>query len=133
MSLSILQFFEYEHLPPHLQTISRPFGELARQLDAILPLNPEKTHCLRKLLEAKDCAVRAKLYRETVLEVAPVDRITVDGIPVDIQKGEHQWFGTSPTMPGLLVVADTADQVAEKVPQAIADMKMPGDEYSIPD
>lgn len=56
---SILQFFAYEHLPAHLQEISRPFGELAREIVAALPGNAERSSALRKLLEAKDCAVRA--------------------------------------------------------------------------
>lgn len=59
----MLQFFAYEHLPEHLQAESKPFCELARQIVATLPRNPERTVCLRKLLEAKDCAVRARLYK----------------------------------------------------------------------
>jgi hypothetical protein len=59
----LLQFFEYAHLPEHLQVISKPFGELAKHLQATLPDNPEKTTALRKLLEAKDCAVRAVLFK----------------------------------------------------------------------
>lgn len=57
------QFFAYEHLPPNLQEISRPFGELAKVIVSTLPRNPERTVALRKLLEAKDCAVRAKLAK----------------------------------------------------------------------
>lgn len=60
----MLQFFVYEHLPPHLQAVSRPFGELAQQIVETLPSNAERTVALRKLLEAKDCAVRALLYKE---------------------------------------------------------------------
>lgn len=60
----MLQFFAYEHLPAHLQAISKPFGDLARQLVVDLPSNAERTAGLRKLLEAKDCAVRAFLYKE---------------------------------------------------------------------
>jgi hypothetical protein len=60
----MMQFFAYEHLPAHLQAISKPFGDLARQMVADLPSNPERTAGLRKLLEAKDCAVRAVLYKE---------------------------------------------------------------------
>lgn len=60
----MLQFFECAHLPPHLQRVSAPFGILAQQVAGILPQNPERTVALRKLLEAKDCAVRALLYRE---------------------------------------------------------------------
>lgn len=59
----LLQFFEYAHLPTPLQEISRPFGELAKHLADTLPENPEKTVALRKLLEAKDCAVRARLFK----------------------------------------------------------------------
>lgn len=60
---SLLQFFEYAHLPAHLQVVSKPFGELAQALCQSLPRNPERTVALRKLLEAKDCAVRALLFR----------------------------------------------------------------------
>jgi hypothetical protein len=59
----LLQFFKYEHLPEHLQKISKPFGLLAEQMASELPRNPERTTALRKLLEAKDCAVRAQLFR----------------------------------------------------------------------
>lgn len=60
---NLLQFFAYEHLPAHLQSVSKPFGDLARDLAANLPKNPESTTALRKLLEAKDCAVRAVLFK----------------------------------------------------------------------
>jgi ferritin-like protein len=60
----LLQFFEFKHLRDDLQLISGPFCELANSMVAVLPRNPERTVMLRKLLEAKDCAVRAKLYKE---------------------------------------------------------------------
>lgn len=59
----ILQFFAYEHLPPHLQERSKPFAELARSIVETLPRNPERTVALRKLLEAKDAAVRAAIAK----------------------------------------------------------------------
>jgi ferritin-like protein len=59
----IMQFFEYSHLPQHLREVSEPFATLAAQIDATLPNNAEKSTALRKLLEAKDCAVRAKLFK----------------------------------------------------------------------
>lgn len=59
----LLQFFAYEHLPAHLQPASKPFHDLARQLAETLPKNPESTTALRKLLEAKDCAVRSVLSK----------------------------------------------------------------------
>lgn len=59
----IMQFFAYAHLPPHLADVSRPFGALAESLVATLPRNPERTVALRKLLEAKDAALRALLAK----------------------------------------------------------------------
>jgi hypothetical protein len=59
----ILQFFAYEHLRGDLQDTSKPFGELAVLIVDTLPRNPERTVALRKLLESKDAAVRAKLYQ----------------------------------------------------------------------
>lgn len=57
----ILRFFAYEHLPAALKVVSTPFGDLARDLHATLPRNAERSVALRKLLEAKDAAVRAAL------------------------------------------------------------------------
>lgn len=59
----LLQFFAYQHLPPHLQEVSKPFHDLADQVFMTLPKNAERSTALRKLLEAKDCAVRARLAR----------------------------------------------------------------------
>ena len=57
----ILKYFEYDHLPEHLQEVSKPIGDLAKEMNDTLPNSPEKSSGLRKLLEAKDCFVRAKL------------------------------------------------------------------------
>ncbi|WP_286919755.1 hypothetical protein [Pseudomonas sp. UBA6753] len=57
----IMKYFEFAHLPPHLQEVSKPIGELAQLMDEQLPDGAEKSAGLRKLLEAKDCLVRAKL------------------------------------------------------------------------
>lgn len=59
----VLQFFAYEHLPEHLQRISKPCADLAHEMAATLPPGPETTVGLRKLLEAKDAFVRANLAR----------------------------------------------------------------------
>ena len=59
-----MQFFAYDHLPPHLQEISKKCCNLAAWIMAELPANAERTVALRKLLEAKDAAVRARLYKE---------------------------------------------------------------------
>ncbi|HEX8010221.1 MAG TPA: hypothetical protein VF814_04715 [Casimicrobiaceae bacterium] len=63
MKEHILQFFDCDHLPEDLQVVSRPFGELAQTI-MLLPRNPERTVALRKLLEAKDAAVRAAVARD---------------------------------------------------------------------
>ena len=55
----ILQFFSHTHLAPELQQIAAPFAGLANDIVMRLPRNPERTVALRKLLEAKDAAVRA--------------------------------------------------------------------------
>lgn len=67
MNEHILQFFAYAHLPPHLQAVSKPFGDLAHQIVDTLPRNPERTVALRKLLEAKDAAVRALVAKDEEL------------------------------------------------------------------
>jgi hypothetical protein len=60
----IMQFFAFAHLPPHLQDVSRPFGEMAQKIIDTIPRNPERTVALRKLLESKDAAVRAKIAKD---------------------------------------------------------------------
>jgi hypothetical protein len=57
----LLKYFHYSHLPEHLQEISKPFQDLALQMVSVLPGSTETEMMLRKLLEAKDCAVRARL------------------------------------------------------------------------
>lgn len=57
---ALLKFFKWEHLPPKLQEVSKPFAELAQQMAQKLD-GPELTVGLRKLLEAKDAMVRAAL------------------------------------------------------------------------
>ncbi len=58
---AILRYFHYAHLPPVLQAASKPFCDLARHIVETLPRNAERTIALRKLLEAKDAAVRANV------------------------------------------------------------------------
>lgn len=61
MSSPIMKFFEYKHLPEHLQNVSQPISDLAKKMDESLPDCAEKSAGLRKLLEAKDAFVRARL------------------------------------------------------------------------
>lgn len=58
----ILQFFKYAHLPTDLQKISAPFCNLAWKMARTLPQNAETSTALRKLLEAKDAAVRSVIH-----------------------------------------------------------------------
>ena len=60
-SEKMLKWFEYGHLPTNLQTVSAPFGELAKNICSTIPPSAERTVALRKLLESKDAAVRAYL------------------------------------------------------------------------
>lgn len=57
----ICKYFAYSHLPPGLQAASRPFCDLVEVVLNTTQPGAEQSACLRKLLEAKDCAVRAAL------------------------------------------------------------------------
>lgn len=58
----MLKWFEFEHLPEHLQQVSAQFWNVACQICAIVKAGPERTVALRKLLESKDAAVRAAVH-----------------------------------------------------------------------
>lgn len=58
---AVLRYFHWAHLPPVLQGVSRPFCDLAWMIVTTLPRNAERSVALRKLLEAKDAAVRANV------------------------------------------------------------------------
>lgn len=57
----VAQYFTYMHLPEHLRAVSENCAHLAEDMIRELPDGPELTAGLRKLLEAKDCFVRAAL------------------------------------------------------------------------
>ena len=61
MPSTTIQWFDYQHLPERLQQVSKPLHDLAHQMEEMLPDGPEKSAGMRKLLEAKDCFVRASL------------------------------------------------------------------------
>lgn len=61
MPSTTIKYFAFAHLPPKLQAVSKPLGELAEKLETLLPDGPEKSAGMRKLLEAKDCFVRCAL------------------------------------------------------------------------
>jgi hypothetical protein len=58
---ALLRYFAFDHLSPLQRKVSEPFGILAMQLANTLPPIPETTVAVRKLLEAKDAAVRSSL------------------------------------------------------------------------
>lgn len=65
MTPHILKFFKYDHLPQKLQEVSKACSELATRMVQQLPENSNELYVgLRKLLEAKDCFVRALLEKE---------------------------------------------------------------------
>lgn len=72
----ILQYFHYAHLPMQLQGVSMIFCHVAQEMITHLPCNAERSAGLRKLLEAKDCAVRANVKPKVVREFD-------DGAPVE--------------------------------------------------
>jgi len=58
----IMKHFSYDHLPSSLRNVSIRFHNLASYIVETLEPGPERTVALRKLLEAKDAAVRSKIY-----------------------------------------------------------------------
>lgn len=61
MPTNVDKYFEYKHLPEHLQLISKACADLQKEMEKRLPDSDEKSAGMRKLLEAKDCFVRASL------------------------------------------------------------------------
>lgn len=61
MATNVDKYFVYDHLPLNLQKVSKPVAELADLMSQLLPDGAEKSAGMRKLLEAKDCFVRATL------------------------------------------------------------------------
>jgi hypothetical protein len=74
----ILRYFHYSHLPPTLRTVSAPFCALASLIVETLPQNAERTVALRKLLEAKDAAVRANVPPQSVKPQTFFDRLEIE-------------------------------------------------------
>lgn len=60
----MLQFFVYSNLRTDLQDIAKPFGDLAQWIIDTIPNNAERALSMRKLLETRDCILRAKLYKD---------------------------------------------------------------------
>ena len=60
MNNRMLRWFQTEHIREPLRDVAEACREFAIEMDRDLPEGPEKTTGLRKLLEAKDCFLRAK-------------------------------------------------------------------------
>ena len=58
----MMKWFAYEHLPDHLAAVSKQFHDVADYTCQMIEPGPERTVALRKLLEAKDAAVRAVVH-----------------------------------------------------------------------
>lgn len=64
MPSTTIQWFKYDHLPPELRLVVAPIADVALIMEHELPDGPEKSAGMRKLLEAKDCFVRAAIVPE---------------------------------------------------------------------
>lgn len=61
MPNALLDHFAYKHVNQPVPEVTDPFLKIAQTLDEILDESAEKTNALRKLLEASDSAIRARL------------------------------------------------------------------------
>lgn len=55
----MIKWLSYEHLPKELQPIVQKYHNMGLIICGTIPSGPERTVALRKLVESKDCAVRA--------------------------------------------------------------------------
>lgn len=63
-----MNFFNYKHLPEGKnKDVSMQFNRIANYINDNLPSGSEKSTALRKILEAKDSAVRSALEEQGVL------------------------------------------------------------------
>lgn len=62
MGSNLMKYFKFDHLPPHLQAVSKPFFDLAEIINSLPATDRDmRDAALQKLIEAKDCAVRAMI------------------------------------------------------------------------
>lgn len=91
----ILRYFHFAHLPPALREISEPFCDLAEFVVDHLPRNAERSIALRKLLEAKDAAVRANVETVAARKETFYDRLLVESKTLETQRERlSNFFGT---------------------------------------
>lgn len=128
----MLELFAFEHLPPKLREVSQPFGELARRIVETLPDNDERDVALRKLLEGKDAAVRARLSKgphrgDRVLVMAvslttgEVERQPATIVEVDVRRGLYgvlvdAYVERCGAFPPATVIVDQVEPLADVDP-----------------
>ena len=72
MPSTTIQYFDYAHLPIELQRVSKRIYDLAHEMEDMLPDGPEKSAGMRKLLEAKDCFVRANIVTKKESDIVRI-------------------------------------------------------------
>lgn len=97
----ILRYFHYAHLPPALQSISAQFCGLALFIVEELPSNAERTVALRKLLEAKDAAVRSNVPPAPSKPTTFYDRLLIESKELEIKREKLDAFIQSPNFSDL--------------------------------
>lgn len=110
MQTNTIKYFAFAHLPAHLQAVSKPIGMLAERFEQELPAGPEKSAGMRKLLEAKDCFVRAALDAPKSALVGTLQphqqRVVDERRELDERVTKLEAFFATPIFAGL----DTAEQ-----------------------
>ncbi len=87
------EYFNYKHLPADLQKVSAPIGHVAKAFELAMPESAEKSAGMRKLLEAKDCFVRAALNNDTANELHIVLANTIAQVCHEINKAYCEALG----------------------------------------
>ena len=125
---ALLKFFRYDHLPEKLQDISRPFADLAQNLAEKLD-GPELTAGLRKLLEAKDCAVRAALSLVLLLLLPLLTGCATMRaiIPGGVTAADAEWSGVAGAPISVVgSIASTAKPDDPRIAAAVALLQLAG-------
>lgn len=86
----ILRYFAHDHLPTELAEVSLQFAEVAQWVESYLPAGDEKSVALRKLLEAKDAAVRAAISDPLIAAPTPDDHLM--NIVIAINKADYDAY-----------------------------------------
>jgi tRNA U34 5-methylaminomethyl-2-thiouridine-forming methyltransferase MnmC len=96
-TLHFAALFEYKHLPPDLAPASAACEDLAQTMVTMLPDGPELTAGLRKLVEAKDCFVRAALLaRNQPQVISENDAAAIRDCPTPQYHETHHYCPSCP-------------------------------------